>query len=174
MLKRYNSANYTERQRWYRCPVSCWQFSQIDIATGIKIWVTRFENKDIRQNMIFQINTTTRFCKALVFTVYQLICHGWPNSTQSESVFTLKNDGIQGKNKRAAYQNRDQQTTRGLTKRSELTVRRLKKNISSSRYSTDYVNNDSTCIYISVCNSLQALILLLCIRDMKLSWSLAL
>ena len=30
----------------------------------------KFENKDIRKNMIFQINTTTRFSSALVFTVY--------------------------------------------------------------------------------------------------------
>ena len=41
----------------------------IYIATGIKIPVPSFENKDIRKNTIFQINTTTRFSNALVFTV---------------------------------------------------------------------------------------------------------
>ena len=64
MLKRCNSADHTERQWWYRRSVSHGQFSWIDIATGIKIWVNSFENKDTRKNMIFQINTTTRFFKA--------------------------------------------------------------------------------------------------------------
>ena len=36
----------------------------------MKIYVTSFENKDIRKNMSFQINTTTRLFKALVFTVW--------------------------------------------------------------------------------------------------------
>ena len=43
---------------------------RIDIATGIKIQMTSFENKDIRKSVIFQINTATRFFKAFVFTVY--------------------------------------------------------------------------------------------------------
>ena len=73
MLKRYNSADYIERQGWYRCPVSYKQFSKIDIATDIKIYVTSFENKDIRKNLIFRINTITRLFKALVFTVKQVL-----------------------------------------------------------------------------------------------------
>ena len=44
MLKFYNDTNHTE----------------IDIATGIKIYVKSFENKDIKKNMIFQIKTRTR------------------------------------------------------------------------------------------------------------------
>ena len=71
MLKRYISADYTEGQEWCRCPVSHLQFSKIDIATDTKIYVTSFENKDIRKNMIFRINTTTRLSKALVF----IVCH---------------------------------------------------------------------------------------------------
>ena len=31
------------------------------IVTGIKIWMTSFENKDIKEHMIFQINITTLF-----------------------------------------------------------------------------------------------------------------
>ena len=33
----------------------------IDVATGIKIYATSFENKNIRKNMIFQVDTTKRF-----------------------------------------------------------------------------------------------------------------
>ena len=33
---------------------------KINIVTGTRVLVTIFENKDIRINMIFKINTTTR------------------------------------------------------------------------------------------------------------------
>ena len=39
----------------------------MDITTGIKIWLTRFENKDIRKNVIFQLSTTTRFLHSVDF-----------------------------------------------------------------------------------------------------------
>ena len=39
------------------------------------MWVTSFENQDIMTNMIFPTNTTTRFFKALVFTVYNVDFH---------------------------------------------------------------------------------------------------
>ena len=51
------------------------QFSKIDIATDTKIYVTSFENKDIRKNKIFRIYTTTRLSKALVFTVNTVSPH---------------------------------------------------------------------------------------------------
>ena len=59
-----------------------------------KKWVTSVENKDVKKNMTFQINTTTRFFKALVFTtIVELLLIG-RSGTNFSKIQSKRNNSI--------------------------------------------------------------------------------